>query len=92
MARPVDLFINDNLTKNRSKFLYVLRQAKRRRPDIIAGCGSHDGRVFAWIKSPDPATKNQKIIINSWLKLSTFCEKSLQIDANSLIENGTTLS
>ena len=87
-TRPTDLYINDNLSKNRSKILYALRQARRRKPDCLTGCGSHDGRVFVWLKAADPSAKNQRFFLNSWEKLSAFCEKSLQLDADELIGGG----
>ena len=43
---PRDLYINESLTPGRAKVLFTLRLAKRRFPDKIAACGSHDGRVY----------------------------------------------
>ena len=90
LARPADLYINDNLSKNRSRILYALRQAKRRKPELLGGCGSQNGRFFVWIKAPDASTKNRKAYLNSWDKLSDFCVRSLQLEADSLITDNET--
>lgn len=83
-VRPANVFINENLTPMRSKILYTLRQAKRRFPDKINGCGSRNGQVYAWIKPPNPSAKNMKVLINSINRLEEFCVKTLNVQSCQL--------
>ena len=46
-VKPPGLFVNESLTPLKSRILFAVRQAKRRYPARVSGCGSHDGRVFA---------------------------------------------
>ena len=85
-VRPNNLYINDNLTTNRSRILYALRQAKRRKTDILTGCGSMDGRVFAWIKSATPQGRGSRIFLNTWNELELFCEQTLKLKTCDLVD------
>ena len=85
VSRPSNLFINEWLTPAKSRLLTVLRHAKKRMPDKVTGCGSHNGRVFVWIKSPNlNAGKNQKIFIDGERKLEEFCNESLNCPVNEI--------
>ena len=53
------LFTNESLTPKRSKILYTLRQMKKKFPDLVKGCTSQDGRIYAFTPSPSAATANQ---------------------------------
>ena len=55
-VKPKNLFINENLTPIRNSCLYGLRQAKKNFPSIVAGCGATEGKVYAWVKPPNPNT------------------------------------
>ena len=69
--KPKGLFLNENLTRTRSRILFVFRQARRSHPNKIHSCGSSIGRVYVWEKSE--ATKsNSKIFIQSEDKLEKF--------------------
>ena len=83
-AKPPNLYVNESLTKTRSTVLFGLRQAKKKHPNVVAGCGSADGRVFAWIMSPNPSApnaKNVKIFINTRDKFEDFCKKTLKCNS-----------
>ena len=86
IVKPTDLYANDNLTTERSRILFALRHAKRRYPQHLSGCGSHDGRVFAWMKPPNSTGRNHKVIINSWSKLESVCVEFLSIRAEELLD------
>ena len=53
-TKPPNLFINENLTPTRNNILFSLRCAKKKFPNIVAASSSHDGKVYAWIKPPNP--------------------------------------
>ena len=58
MVKPKNFYDNDDLTPLRSELLYVIRQAKKRHPSKIVACGSHDGKVFMFLKPPNPSARN----------------------------------
>ena len=89
-VKPKNLFINENLTPTRTSTLYGLRQARKKHPNIVAGCGSYNGRVYVWVKPPKPNTpdsKNTKIFVNSRDKFIDFCLKTLNCSSTDLIKN-----
>ena len=49
------LYTNESLTPKRSSILFTLRQMKKKFPDLVKGCTSQDGRVFAFTPSPAAA-------------------------------------
>ena len=83
-SKPSEFYANENLTPGRSKVLFALRRAKRRFPQLISGCGSRDGRVYAWISTPSSTGRNNKIFINSWNKLESVCEEFLGVQVDDL--------
>ena len=90
-VKPKNLFIIENLTPIRNSCLYGLRQAKKIFPSIVAGCGSTEGKVYAWVKPPNPNTnmvRNTKVMINSVgtvRKFDDFCSKVLKCESKSLV-------
>ena len=86
-TKPPNLFINENLTPTRNNILFSLRRAKKKFPNIVAACSSHDGKVYAWIKPPNPdapSARNSKIFINTQDQLEDFCRKSLKVQIEEL--------
>ena len=86
-TKPPNLFINENLTPTRNKILFSLRRGKKKFPNIVAACSSHDGKVYAWIKPPNPdapSARNSKIFINTQDQLEDFCRKSLKVQIEEL--------
>ena len=86
-TKPPNLFINENLTPTRNNILFSLRCAKKKFPNIVAACSSHDGKVYAWIKPPNldaPLTRNSKLFINTQDQLQDFCRKSLKVQIEEL--------
>ena len=84
--KPRNLYVNDNLTPNRSKILYALRQIKRRQPGLLTGCGSVNSRVFAWYKGDQNSDKPIRINLNTWENFVIFCEKSLNVNSDDFID------
>ena len=89
-----NLFVNESLTPQQRTIGYVLRRARRDRPDRISGSTTVDGKHYVWIKpvnSSAPASKNNKLLIGTIEKLRRFTleylEKPLSayIDENKLI-------
>ena len=89
-VKPSNLYINDSLTPTRNTILYGLRQAKKRLPGKISGCGSVDGRVFVWLKPPNPDTagaRSSKIFCNTKSKFETLCAEKLNFDSSQLVSS-----
>ena len=88
--KPPNFFINESLTRVRSTTLYGLRQARKKYPNIIGGCGSFDGSVYAYIKPPNPdspSAKNSKVLVNTKDKFNELCENLLKCNPSTLINN-----
>ena len=87
-AKPSNIYINESLTKTRSTVLYGLRQAKKKYPGLVSGCSSSEGRVFAWVKPPNPTTpgaKNTKTLINTKERFIDFCTNTLKCNSSDLV-------
>lgn len=79
-VKPQKLYFNESLTQNRSAVLFALRQAKKKHPEKIASCCSYNGRVYAWMKPPNPSAPlahNTRILVNSRDRFYELCEKTL---------------
>ena len=80
-VKPQELFLNESLTPQRQNIAYALRKAKRELPHVISGVSTKDGRVFAWIKPPNPnapGARDSKIPLNTYEKFENFCDRTLQ--------------
>ena len=80
------IYINEDLTAQRSTILFVLRKVKRQFPNLISGCSSMDGKVYAWVKPPNavaPNARNIRTVINTHEALKDFCSKVV----NSSLDN-----
>ena len=81
-----EVYINDVLTPRRNTIFYVLRKVKKLHPDVVTGCTTFDGKVYAFVKrssnhalAADPALANRdtRIPINSRTNLENFCQEFL---------------
>ena len=89
-TKPEGLFINENLTPLRNNIFHSLRRAKRKFPNIIAGCGSYDGKVHVYIRPPNPAAhmaRNSKVSVNTQEQLIHFCKQTLKIEPSTLLDD-----
>ena len=78
-----------SLTPIRNSILYGLRQTKKKHPSRISGCGSIDGRIFAWVRpaSRDSGNKDSMIFINTKLKFDLMCKDILNCESSDLVDN-----
>ena len=83
--KPNNLFINENLTPMRARYLYAVRRAKRRFPQKVDGCGTTGGRVFVWLKPLTPGGRNIRAFIDSEFRLRELCEKSFGVMLDDLL-------
>ena len=88
-VKPKNIYINESLTPTRTTTLYGLRQAKKRFPNLIAGYGSSDGKVYAWIKPPNPQApqaRNAKMLVNTRRRFIELCDTILHCEATELVD------
>lgn len=82
-----NFYVNESLTPVRSTILYVLRKVKKKHPGIVDGCNSIDGRIFAWVKPSDSSSqRNKKVLVNSHLQLTKFCDDILKDPLQSFLD------
>ena len=84
-----DLFTNESLTPVRQSISYVLRKAKKEFPQIISGTSTRDGRVFVWMKPPNPDARPVRRPINNRQQLEEFCDRSLKKNLNYFVDEWT---
>ena len=76
--KPQDVYLREDLTKTRNSILYVLRKAKQYAPEVVSGCTSIDGNVYAWLKAPNPTARDSRMEVNTFAKLDKFCTDILK--------------
>ena len=84
----ISLYINESLTPKRNTILFALRQMKKAHPNIISGCSSYDGRIYAYTKpSPNASAfrgansstpRNVRHLINTHASLIDFCHQFIK--------------
>ena len=91
-TKAPNFFVNECLTPARQTISYVLRKAKREFGNIISGSTSLEGKVYVWVKPPNPTARgatDTKLPINSHAQLLDFCEKTLQKPLSYFIDAWT---
>ena len=79
-----EFFLNESLTPTRQSIHFALRKAKRECPEIVSGTNTFDGKVFVWVKPPNPGApgaRNLRTPINSYAQLENFCTRTLNLPA-----------
>ena len=74
-VKPFDLYVNENLTPTRAKIMCLIRKMRKENPSKLDGIGTHEGRVYAWIKPPGPSFRNNKVFFDSISDIQEFCLK-----------------
>ena len=62
VAKPENLYVNENLIPARAHILFLLRRAKRNFPEKIGSCGSTNGRVYVCPKTSGNMRGNKMYI------------------------------
>lgn len=85
-----NFYVNEHLTPVSKTIAYVLRKARRKFPNRIAGTTTIDGKNCVWVKSlnlADPNARETKVILKSHEKLISFCDDILQCPITEFIDN-----
>ena len=64
-VKPIDLYVNENLTPTRAKIMSLIQKMRKENPSKLDGIGTREGRVYAWIKPPGPSFRNTKVFFDS---------------------------
>ena len=88
-GRSSKLFVNESLTPQRSAILFALRRMKREHPNVVKGCQSFDGRIYAYTKPPStsPSARDQRHLINTHEALVNFCREHVKRPLDNFIES-----
>ena len=89
--RPASLYVNESLTPTRKTIFYTLRQMRRNHPEIVRGCTSIDGRIFAFTKPPETSrsTRDVRHLINTREALIAFCDEFVKAPLENFLQNTT---
>ena len=91
-SKPDQFFVNECLTPQRQTISYVLRRAKQESPNIVSGSSSFDGKVYIWVKHPNPdapGAKDLRHAINNHPRLVDFCNRTLNVPLSHFIKEWT---
>ena len=68
-------FASESLTPTRLSILKTLKDIKKKHGDIVKGCTSYDGKIYAYTESPNPAqsTRDLRHLVNTKEQLMSFC-------------------
>ena len=89
LPRPASLYVNESLTPNRKTILFSLRQMRRNHPDVVKGCTSIDGRIFAFTKPPEGSRSPRDVrhLINTREALIAFCDEYVKAPLDNFLQN-----
>ena len=76
-------FINESLTVPRRKILYALRQIKRSHPNLVTGCNSYEGKIFAYTKTT--GNRDERHLVNTYQNLVKFCDEHIKMPIQTFL-------
>ena len=83
------LYTSESLTPKRSTLFFTLRQMKKKFPELVRGCTSQEGRVFAFTPSAAAASstpaRDRKHLINSYDDLVQFCRDFVKVPLDTFL-------
>ena len=68
--------------------LTILRKSKHKCPERVSGVGTRDGKVYVWLKPPNPAASSTRLFFRAMTDVEKFCV-SFNLDFAVLSENVT---
>ena len=87
-----NFYVNENLTPRRSTILYALRMIKKSHSDILKGCASYDGKVYAYHASSiagQSTSRDLRTLINSHSCLTNFCREVIKVPLTHFLPEWT---
>ena len=89
-ARIPNFYVNESLSPTRRTILYALRKIKRAHPNLVTGCTSFDGKIYAYTKPSSTAPEHSRSVrhpINSKENLKNFCETFVKKPLEDFLES-----
>ena len=71
--RNSKVFVNESLTPSRRVIFNALRKMKREHQDLVKGCSTYDGNIYANTKSTNHLQRDQRHLVNTRETLTEFC-------------------
>ena len=86
-VKPAQLFVSESLTPARSTLFFALRKMRSAHPEIVKGCTTFEGKVFAFTKPSNPSVyaRDQRHFINSYDKLVSFCRDFIKVPMENFL-------
>ena len=83
------IFVNESLTPKRKSMLDAVRKMKREHPNLVKGCSTIDGRVYAFTKpvSSAPNARDVRHHITSYDSPKEFCRVYVKLALDSFLQN-----
>ena len=89
--RPKQLYINECLSPMRQKLYKTLRHMRKDHPDLIAGCSTFDGKIYAYTKVSShgngPTQKDRRHFIKNFDALKKFCEDFVRRPIDAFLDS-----
>ena len=84
--RSANLFANESITPLRRKMYNALRAMKKNAPDVIKGCTSMEGKIFAFTPPATTNGRDRKHFIEDWAALQTFCREYVKAPLDGFLQ------
>ena len=89
--KPNKFFVNESLTPTRNTIMYVLRQAKKKHPNIFGNCRSQEGSVCVWLPTigfeGHGNRQYRKSTVNSRRTLDELLSKLISETSGSFVDD-----
>ena len=89
-ARPQQLYVNESLSPTRKTIYYTLRQIRRAHPELLAGCSTFDGKIYAYTKastSDGQQQRDRRHLIITLETLKKFCAEHIKKPIETFLNN-----
>ena len=83
----VDLFVNESLSPLRRNIFFTLRKMKKDVPNLVKGCSTMDGKIFAFTPPVANGSRDQKHHIGNMTDLHNFCRSFVKKPLENFQQN-----
>ena len=87
LKRPTKLYINESLTPRRSAIFRTLRKIKKDHSDLVCGCTTVDGKVYAFTPGASADTRDRRHLVNTYAALTSFCADFVKKPVQEFMES-----
>ena len=90
LGRTTGLYANESLTPLRRTIFNALRKMKADVPDIVKGCYTMEGKIFAFTPPVGNNSKEQRHCITDMGALQAFCRDYVKEPLDTFLQNFST--